>query len=265
MVWKDPTTSQWRAFRDACPHRLVPLSEGRIDAATGNLECPYHGWQFDQAGACTAMPEGGNPRTARACATVYPAAMKQGASRRQCMYPCVSVSTPTVYPAAMKQGACATVYPAAMKQGACATVYPAAMKQGAPRRQCMYPCVSRGSGATDLQRPNKLRIGTGWDFRWGMSSRPPIPLYRTVAHTQGYMYDAKVWDSSIVQGQFSVAPCQPLSVRFAGILFVKPTPLKRRKDCTLATPDGDVVIDLYADVDTSDIPLVPELEVVQSH
>ena len=213
MVWKDPTTSQWRAFRDACPHRLVPLSEGRIDAATGNLECPYHGWQFDQAGACTAMPEGGNPRTARACATVYPAAMKQGA----------------------------------------------------PRRQCMYPCVSRGSGATDLQRPNKLRIGTGWDFRWGMSSRPPIPLYRTVAHTQGYMYDAKVWDSSIVQGQFSVAPCQPLSVRFAGILFVKPTPLKRRKDCTLATPDGDVVIDLYADVDTSDIPLVPELEVVQSH
>ena len=46
------------------------------------------------------------------------------------------------------------------------------------------------------------------------SRRPPIPLTRMVARTQGYTYDAHVWDLSIVQGPFSVAPCQTLIVRF---------------------------------------------------
>lgn len=32
-----------RAFRDSCPHRLAPLSEGRVDKETGNLSCNYHG------------------------------------------------------------------------------------------------------------------------------------------------------------------------------------------------------------------------------
>lgn len=48
-------------FADRCPHRLVPLS-----AATpvdGRLRCAYHGWEFDAAGACTALPsqEGAPP------------------------------------------------------------------------------------------------------------------------------------------------------------------------------------------------------------
>ena len=30
---------------------LAPLSQGRVDGATGCLECPYHGWQFAADGA----------------------------------------------------------------------------------------------------------------------------------------------------------------------------------------------------------------------
>jgi len=33
------------ALRDACPHRGMPLNTGQFDGE--NLECPYHGWQFD--------------------------------------------------------------------------------------------------------------------------------------------------------------------------------------------------------------------------
>ena len=46
------------AFPDLCPHRRVPLSGGRVVGASGGrrLECPYHGWQFDAAGSCTAVP-----------------------------------------------------------------------------------------------------------------------------------------------------------------------------------------------------------------
>jgi Phenylpropionate dioxygenase and related ring-hydroxylating dioxygenases, large terminal subunit len=43
VLWWDREAGQWRAFDDVCPHRLVPLSEGRINAE-GQLECPYHGW-----------------------------------------------------------------------------------------------------------------------------------------------------------------------------------------------------------------------------
>ena len=56
VIWFDATTARWRAFADACPHRLVPLSEGRINEA-GQLECPYHGWSFNGDGRCTAIPQ----------------------------------------------------------------------------------------------------------------------------------------------------------------------------------------------------------------
>ena len=46
-----------RCFKDCCPHRLAPLSEGRIDHQTGNLYCNYHGWQFDSTGSCTNIPQ----------------------------------------------------------------------------------------------------------------------------------------------------------------------------------------------------------------
>ena len=42
------------ALLDRCPHRNVPLSAGRV--ADGLLQCSYHGWRFDEAGACRAIP-----------------------------------------------------------------------------------------------------------------------------------------------------------------------------------------------------------------
>jgi len=43
------------ALLDRCPHRNVPLSLGRRDAA-GTLACAYHGWRFDGAGRCCEVP-----------------------------------------------------------------------------------------------------------------------------------------------------------------------------------------------------------------
>lgn len=42
------------ALTDRCPHRNVPLSMGVV--RDGTLECGYHGWRFDAAGACVAVP-----------------------------------------------------------------------------------------------------------------------------------------------------------------------------------------------------------------
>lgn len=48
---------RWSVMSDACPHRLAPLSQGRVDPDTGCLECPYHGWQFSVDGTCTRIPQ----------------------------------------------------------------------------------------------------------------------------------------------------------------------------------------------------------------
>jgi hypothetical protein len=59
----------------------------------------------------------------------------------------------------------------------------------------------------------KLRIvtlGISGDRHAAVSPRPPISL-ETVARTGGYTYDVGVWDLSIMQGPFSVAPCQTLN------------------------------------------------------
>jgi phenylpropionate dioxygenase-like ring-hydroxylating dioxygenase large terminal subunit len=79
VLWWDQAEGQWRAFSDICPHRLVPLSEGRINRA-GDLECPYHGWTFRGDGHCTAIPQANaeiaaNPRAR--CRT-YATATGQG-------------------------------------------------------------------------------------------------------------------------------------------------------------------------------------------
>ena len=36
------------------------LGEGRVDPKTGHLECCYHGWQFDENGTCTKIPQAEN-------------------------------------------------------------------------------------------------------------------------------------------------------------------------------------------------------------
>ncbi|MTJ51508.1 Rieske 2Fe-2S domain-containing protein [Anabaena sp. UHCC 0253] len=61
VIWKPQSSANYRVFLDQCPHRLAPLSEGRIDDKTGNLMCSYHGWQFDNQGTCTHIPQAENP------------------------------------------------------------------------------------------------------------------------------------------------------------------------------------------------------------
>jgi phenylpropionate dioxygenase-like ring-hydroxylating dioxygenase large terminal subunit len=43
-----------RAFVDRCPHRLAPLSAGRV--VNDELQCGYHGWRYGTDGKVTAIP-----------------------------------------------------------------------------------------------------------------------------------------------------------------------------------------------------------------
>ncbi|MGL4290481.1 MAG: Rieske 2Fe-2S domain-containing protein, partial [Phreatobacter sp.] len=60
---------QVAALEDACWHRLLPLSKGRIEG--DEVVCGYHGLVFDAGGRCTFMPsqETINPS---ACVRAYP-------------------------------------------------------------------------------------------------------------------------------------------------------------------------------------------------
>jgi pheophorbide a oxygenase len=55
-LWRD-AAGAWRAFRDRCPHRAAPLSEGALHPASRDLVCAYHGFSFAGSGACTAIPQ----------------------------------------------------------------------------------------------------------------------------------------------------------------------------------------------------------------
>jgi nitrite reductase/ring-hydroxylating ferredoxin subunit len=65
---------------DRCPHRNLPLSMGRVHD-TGSLECAYHGWRFDGAGQCTAVPgllEGAEAAAPARAVGAYPAREQDG-------------------------------------------------------------------------------------------------------------------------------------------------------------------------------------------
>jgi phenylpropionate dioxygenase-like ring-hydroxylating dioxygenase large terminal subunit len=54
VIGRDATGEVF-ALRDVCPHRAYPLSVGHFDGQ--NVECAYHGWQFDaHSGQCRAIP-----------------------------------------------------------------------------------------------------------------------------------------------------------------------------------------------------------------
>ena len=80
VLWKQSGSNEITAFLDQCPHRLVPLSEGRIEKSRNSLQCAYHGWEFDVKGACTKIPQMGNDAAAksRACLIQIPISIKQG-------------------------------------------------------------------------------------------------------------------------------------------------------------------------------------------
>jgi nitrite reductase/ring-hydroxylating ferredoxin subunit len=56
VVW-NPKSEEWSVLLDECPHRLSPLSLGRIDPVTKRIECPLHGWQFDGNGTLQSIPQ----------------------------------------------------------------------------------------------------------------------------------------------------------------------------------------------------------------
>ena len=83
VIWRD-AQQQWQCFEDACPHRLAPLSEGRVEA-DGTLLCAYHAWRFDGSGQCVSIPqskdktiEATHCSRAQACANAYPTQERQG-------------------------------------------------------------------------------------------------------------------------------------------------------------------------------------------
>jgi len=84
VLWFDHVEGRWAALLDRCPHRLAPLSEGRVDER-GQIECPYHGWTFESSGtgSCTKIPQAvdptGDPKLlAKASATPLVLVEKQG-------------------------------------------------------------------------------------------------------------------------------------------------------------------------------------------
>lgn len=71
VFWRD-TTGQVAAMRDLCPHRQCKLSPGKV--VEGNLQCHFHGFQYDREGACQLVPANGRngPKPRALQCTVYP-------------------------------------------------------------------------------------------------------------------------------------------------------------------------------------------------
>lgn len=63
------------ALEDACPHRKLPLSMGRLQGDA--VECGYHGLTFDAAGTCTRVP-GAERIPHRARVRAYPVIERYG-------------------------------------------------------------------------------------------------------------------------------------------------------------------------------------------
>lgn len=76
VLFRDPGGAP-AALADRCPHRNAPLSAGRT--VSGEIECAYHGWRFDRAGACRGVPGLlGEPERHGRRATAHAAAEQDG-------------------------------------------------------------------------------------------------------------------------------------------------------------------------------------------
>lgn len=64
------------ALEDACPHRKLPLSMGKLEGDT--VVCGYHGLTFDGAGACVAAPTQPDAIPKRARVRSYPLIERYG-------------------------------------------------------------------------------------------------------------------------------------------------------------------------------------------
>lgn len=53
VLFRDETGAA-ACIKDSCAHRACPLSLGKV--INGQVQCAYHGWEFDSSGTCTKMP-----------------------------------------------------------------------------------------------------------------------------------------------------------------------------------------------------------------
>jgi len=67
-----------RVVANVCPHRGGSLAGGKVKG--DNLQCPYHGWQFDGTGQCHKIPSLGSDARipARTRVDAYPVVEKYG-------------------------------------------------------------------------------------------------------------------------------------------------------------------------------------------
>jgi phenylpropionate dioxygenase-like ring-hydroxylating dioxygenase large terminal subunit len=82
IIWYNG--NKWCTFEDKCPHRGVPLSEGRIEK-TNELLCAYHAWKFNGDGKCTSIPQSRTKEkefslinSPKSCVKSYPTQVNQG-------------------------------------------------------------------------------------------------------------------------------------------------------------------------------------------
>jgi len=74
VMYRD-TAGRAVALENACPHRKLPLSMGRLKG--DEVECGYHGLTFNSVGACTRAP--GSQRIPKAaCVRAYPVEERYG-------------------------------------------------------------------------------------------------------------------------------------------------------------------------------------------
>jgi phenylpropionate dioxygenase-like ring-hydroxylating dioxygenase large terminal subunit len=65
------------ALKDRCCHRTAKLSKGFVE--NGNIVCGYHGWTYDNSGACVRIPQStGNAIPSGACVPSYRCEEKYG-------------------------------------------------------------------------------------------------------------------------------------------------------------------------------------------
>src|SRR3989344_5503917 len=68
-VFRD-STGKISALQDKCLHRTAQISRGKV--TDGKLQCPYHGWTYNQAGEVTAIPSMGDSfKSGSKCAKTY--------------------------------------------------------------------------------------------------------------------------------------------------------------------------------------------------
>jgi len=69
MVFYRKLNRQIVAMRDACPHRMLPLSKGIREG--DSIRCAYHGLKLGPDGVAEEMPMKNEPVNARICAETY--------------------------------------------------------------------------------------------------------------------------------------------------------------------------------------------------